>query len=207
MPRLMTITSPAFTSRVSPATVIFTSPSMIAMTCSVCSWLWSGTCFPGSYVTRQSRICSPPIACSVTPSTNCQASTPFQVRNGVAISAICLEEAFAAVRAHRPDRNRVIEDDALAVAPWLLLSVERAQNPFRRRRQLGHPDADGVVDRGHDCRRLRVVRHLADRLRAERPVLGRVLDDQVVDVGQVFECGSEVSAELAATMLRRGVVG
>src|SRR4029077_11202946 len=108
------------------------------------------------------------MAFRLTPSTNCQASTPFHVRNGVAVSAICLEEALAAVRAHRPDRDRVVEDDALAFASWLLVSVERAQDPLRRRRELGHPDADGVVDRGDNRRWLRVVRHLADRLRAER---------------------------------------
>src|SRR2546428_7177273 len=146
----MTITSPAFTSRVVPSTVTVTSPSTIAITCSVCSWLWTGTCFPGSYVTRQSRICSPPMACRRTPSANCQASTPFHVRNGVAVSAICLEEALAAVRAHRPDRKLVVEDDALAFAPRLLLSVECSEDPLRRRRHLGHPYADGVVDRGDD---------------------------------------------------------
>src|SRR5439155_19485512 len=163
-PRLIRTTSPALSSRVSSATAAAASPSMMAMTCSVCSWVWSGTCFPGSYVTRQSRICSPPIACSRTPSTNCQASTPIHVRNGVGVSVIRLEEAPAAVRAHRPDRKLVVEDDALAVATRLLLSVERAQDPLRRCRHLSHPDADGVVDCGHDRRRLRIVRHLADRL-------------------------------------------
>src|SRR2546428_2814137 len=153
----MTITSPALTSRVSPSTVTVTSPSMIAMTCSVCSWLWSGTCFPGSYVTRQSRICSPPIACSRTPSANCQASTPFQVRNGVEASAIGLEEPLAAVRAHRPDRDVLVEDDALSVAPRLLLAVQRAQHPLGRRRHLRHPGSDRVVDRRPDRRRLRAV--------------------------------------------------
>src|SRR5256885_636750 len=135
----MTITSPAFTSFVSPATVILTSPSTIAITCSVSSWLWSGTCLPGSYVTRHSRICSPPIACRRTPSTNCQASTPFQVRNGDEASAIRVEEAFAAVRAHRPDRDRLVEDDALALAPRLPVTVPCTQDAPGRRRHLRHP--------------------------------------------------------------------
>src|SRR5438034_10388002 len=169
----MTITSPALTSRVSPSTVTVTSPSMIAMTCSVCSWLWSGTCFPGSYVTRQSRICSPPIACSRTPSANCHDSTPFHVRNGDGASAIRLEKALAGGRAHRTDGQLLVEDHALAVAARLVLRVERAQDSLGCCRHLGDPDADGVGDRGRDRGRLRIVRHLTERLAAEGAVLGR----------------------------------
>src|SRR4051794_12570122 len=117
------------------------------------------------------------MACSRTPSTNCQGSTPFHVRNGVDASAIGLEEALAAVGAHCPDRNLLVEDDPLTLASRLLLAVERLQDPLGCRRHLRHPGTDGVVDRGGDRGRLRVVRHLADRLRAEGPVLRWVLED------------------------------
>ena len=62
------------------------------------------------------------------------------------------------------------------------------------------------MDRGRDRRRLRVVRHLADRLRAERPVCRRALDDHVVEVRQILRRRGQVGAELAAAMIRSGIV-
>ena len=75
-----------------------------------------------------------------------------------------------------------------------------------RDRQLRDPDADRVVDRGRDRRRLRVVRHLADALRAVRSVGGGVLDHDRVDLRHVLHPGSEVGPERAAAVVDLGVV-
>src|SRR5437868_1999558 len=153
-PRLTTTTSPGPSVCVSSSIVISTSPSRMNMTCSVSSCLCQGTSFPGSYRTRQSSTCSPPIAWIRTPSTNSYESRPFQVRNGPGASVIGGEEPRAAVRRDRPNRDLLVEDDPLAVAPRLGLPLERSQHPLGRRRHLRDPDSDGVVDRGRDRRGL-----------------------------------------------------
>src|SRR5215207_3872316 len=105
---------------VSSSIVISTDPSRMNITCSVSSCACQGTCFPGSYCTRQSRTCSPPIAWRRTPSTNSNDSRPFQVRNGLeTLSGIDAEEAGALVRGERLHRDVLVEDDALALAARL----------------------------------------------------------------------------------------
>src|SRR4051794_2189589 len=178
MPRLTQTTSPGCNSRVSSRMVIVTEPSRMAMSCSVCSWGWRLPCLPGSYCTRQSSTWSPPMACSRTPSTNSNASTPFHVPNPE--SGIDAPERPAAIGAERGDGDLLVVDHPLALAARLAPLLQRAQHALRRGRHLGHPHADGVVDRRRDRRRLRVVGHLADRLGAERPVHGRVLEDHVL---------------------------
>ena len=84
--------------------------------------------------------------------------------------------------------------------------VERAQHLLGRDRQLGDPDPDRVVDGRRDRGRLRVVRHLADPLRAVRTVGGGVLDDDRVDLREVLEPRREIRAELPAAVIDRGVV-
>src|SRR3954453_20796903 len=150
------------------------------ITCSVCSCACHGTCLPGSYRTRQSSTWSPPTAWRWTPSTNSHASRPDQVPNGRG-SGIGAEEVLAAVLGDGLQGQVLVEDYPLPLAPRLPLLLERGEHALRRRGHLGHPHADGVVDRIHDRRRLRVVRHLADRLRAERSVCRRVLEDHVVE--------------------------
>src|SRR3954452_4912769 len=124
MPRLTQTTSPGTSSRVSSPIVMVTEPSTTAMSCSVCSWAWRGTCFPGSYRTRQSRTWSPPTACRCTPSTNSNASTPFQLPNGER-SAMHTPVGLAAVAADGGDGDLLVEDHALAfpsrLPPLLLL--------------------------------------------------------------------------------------
>src|SRR5439155_7356144 len=161
---------------------------------------------PGSYWTRHRRTCSPPTAWIRTPSTNSYDSRPFHVRNGPRASGIGREEPLAAVRGQGLDRDRLVEDDALAVARRLLPRLERPQHALGRRGHLRDPDADRVVDRGGDRRRLRVVRHLADRLGAERAVGRRVLEDDVVELGEVLHRGGEIGAEFPAAVLRRRIV-
>src|SRR5436305_13931254 len=110
-----------------------TSPSRTNITCSVSSCLCHGTCLPGWYCTRQSRTCSPPIACSRTPSTNSHESRPFHVRNGDdAVSGIDVQEAGAAVRRHGLHREVLVEDNPLAVAFRLPLRLQRLEHAFRR---------------------------------------------------------------------------
>src|SRR5207248_1036535 len=194
-PRLTTTTSPARSVVVASSTVISTSPSRMNITCSVSSCLCHGTCLPGAYWTRQSSTCSPPIACRRTPSTNSHESRPVQVRNGreaEACSGIDSEVRGAAVRRDGVDRQVLVEDHALAVAARFALLGEGEEDSVGRGRHLRDPHADRVVDRVRDRRRLGVVRHLADRLRAERPVLGRVLEDHVVQLGQVAQSGTEI---------------
>src|SRR5437763_8619228 len=207
-PRLTTTTSPTRSVVVSSSIVISTSPSRRNITCSVSSCLCHGTCFPGSYRTRQSSTCSPPIACSLTPSTHGHESRPFHVRNGRDSRTSWLDtvEPLAAVGGDGRQRELTVEDHVLSLALRLLLRRERREDPVRCGRHLGDPHADGIVDRVRDRRRLRVVRHLADRLRSERAVLGRVLDDHVVELGQVLQRRPEVGAELAAAVLDRRVV-
>ena len=204
-PRLTTTTSPARSVVVSSSIVISTSPSRMNITCSVSSCLCHGTCLPGAYCTRQRSTCSPPIACRRTPSTNSHESRPFQVRNGRdsgAAQASTPKNPAPPFARERLDREVLVEDDALAVAASARgLLGERGEHAVGRRRHLGHPDADSVVDRVRDRRRLRVVGHLADRLGAERPVDGRVLDDHVVELRQVLQRRAEVGAELAAAVL------
>src|SRR3954463_4303285 len=205
LPRLTTTTSPARSVVVSSSIVISTSPSRTSITCSLSSCACHGTCLPGSYVTRQSSTWSPPIACRRTPSTNSHESRSFQVRKGEA-SGIDVQEAGAAVRGHGLHREVLVEEDPLPVALRLALGLDRGEHTLGVRGHLGHPDTDGVVNRVGNRRRLRVVRHLADRLRTERPVLGRVLDDHVVDLREVLHRGPEIRAELAAAKLGRRVV-
>src|SRR5258708_32009295 len=116
------------------------------ITCSVSSCWCHGTCLPGSYCTRQSSTCSPPIAWRCTPSTNSHESRPLQVRNGLA-SAIDVEETGAVVRRQRSHRNVFVEDHALSVAPRLRPFLNRSEHALGRRGHLRHPHADGVVDR------------------------------------------------------------
>src|SRR3954453_10406467 len=203
MPRLTQTTSPGTSSRVSSPIVMVTEPSTTAMSCSVCSWAWRGTCLPGSYRTRQSRTWSPPTACRRTPSTNSNASTPFQVLNGEP-SGMDAPVGLAAVRAQRLDEDLLVEDDPLAVPAGLAVGLERPEHPLGRGRHLGHPHADGVVDGRGDGRRLGVVGHLADGLGPERPVHRRVLEDHVLELGHVLERWREVGAELLAAVLGRG---
>src|SRR6476469_3916067 len=179
MPRLTQTTSPGRSSRVSSPMVMDTEPSMIAISCSVCSWAWRLTCVPGSYGTRQSRTWSPPIACRRTPSTNSNDGTPFHVPKPEP-SGIDAPEGLPAVGAQRRDRDLLVVDHPLALAARLALGVERPQHALGRGGHLGHPHADRVVDGCRDGRRLGVVGHLADRLGAERPVDRRVLEDDVV---------------------------
>src|SRR6476469_6022033 len=145
MPRLTQTTSPGRSSRVSSPMVMDTEPSMIAISCSVCSWAWRLTCLPGSYCTRQSRTWSPPMACRRTPSTNSKAGTPFQVRKP-ARSGIDAPEGLPAVGAQRRHRDLLVVDDALALAARLAPGVQGAQDALGRRWHLGHPHADRVVD-------------------------------------------------------------
>src|SRR5207244_9257422 len=113
-PRLTTTTSPADSVFVSSSIVISTSPSRMNITCSVSSCACHGTCFPGSYRTRQSSTCSPPIACRRTPSTNSHESRPFQLRNGLDFdSGFDAKETLAAVGRHRSHREVLVEDDPL----------------------------------------------------------------------------------------------
>src|SRR3954451_21656787 len=205
MPLLTQTTSPGTSSRVSSPMVIVTRPSMTAISCSVCSWACRETCLPGSYCTRHSSTWSPPIAWSRTPSTNSNASTPFQVPNPD--SGIDAPEGPAAVGAERGDGDLLVVDYALALATRLALLAQRPQHALGRGRHLGDPHADGVVDRGRDRRWLLVVGHLADRLGAERPVHGRVLEDHVLHLRQVRERGRQVGAELLSAVLGRRVVG
>src|SRR4051794_16167888 len=154
-PRFTTTTSPGPRVVVSSSIVISTSPSRMNITCSVSSCLCHGTCLPGSYRTRQSKTCSPPIACSRTPSTNSHESRPFHVRNGreaAACSGIDTEVCRAPVRGDGLDRDLLVEDDALAVPARLALLGERGEHAIGRRRHLGDPDADRVVDRVRDRR-------------------------------------------------------
>src|SRR5258708_25126982 len=174
------------------------------ITCSVTSWLCHGTRLPGRYSTWHSSTCSPPIACRWTPSTNSQAWRPCHVRNGDDLD-IGGEETGAVVRRERPHRDCVVEDHALAVAPRLALRLDRREHALRRRGHLGHPHAHGVVDRVRDGGRLRVVRHLADRLGAERTVLGRILEDHVVELRQILERRAEIRTELPAAMVDRRI--
>src|SRR6476661_10284911 len=204
-PRLTTTTSPAASVFVSPSIVISTSPSRMNITCSVSSCACHGTCFPGLYWTRQSSTCSPPIACSRTPSTNSNESRPFHVRKGV-VSGIDVQEPGPAVRGDGLHRQILVVDDSLAVASRLALRLDCGENALGRRWHVGDPHADRVEDRVRDRGRLRVVRHLADRLGAERTILGRVLEDDVVELRQILHRGTEVGAELAAAVLRRRVV-
>src|SRR6185312_17524534 len=97
-----------------------------------------GTCFPGSYCTRQSSTCSPPIAWSRTPSTNSQESRPFQVRKGRApvASGLDTEVPFAAVRRDRGERDLLVVDDPLAVAAGLLPRRKRREDAIRGGRHL-----------------------------------------------------------------------
>ena len=83
---------------------------------------------------------------------------------------------------------------------------ERREDAVRGRGHLGHPHADSVVDRVRNRRRLGVVGHLADRLRPEGTVDRRVLDDHVVELGQIVQCRPEIRAELATAVLDRRVV-
>src|SRR3954452_24090017 len=131
LPRLTTTTSPARSVVVSSSIVISTSPSRTSITCSLSSCACHGTCLPGSYCTRQSRTWSPPIACRRTPSVISKASTSFQVRKPDA-SGIDAPERLPAVRADAGDRDLLVEDDALALAPRLALGIEGAQDALRR---------------------------------------------------------------------------
>src|SRR3954452_4360456 len=193
MPRLTHTTSPGPRSRVSSPIVIRTEPSMIAITCSVCSCAWRGTCLPGWYCTRHSSSWSPPMACRCTPSTNSNGSTPFQELKPDP-SGMDAPVGLAAVGRHGLDRELLVEDDPLALAARLLLLLQGVQDALRRDGELRHPDADRVVDRRGDRRRLRVIGHLADRLRPERPVLGRVLEDRRPQLGEVLERRRQVGA-------------
>src|SRR4051812_15512562 len=195
MPRLTQTTSPGPSSRVSSPIIMVTCPSTIAITCSVCSCAWRGTCLPGWYCTRQSSSWSPPMACRCTPSTNSNGSTPFHDPNGDP-SVMDAPERLAAVGAQRADRDGLVVDDALALTARLGAGLERAQDALRRHGHLRHPHADRVVDRGGDRRRLRVVGHLADRLGAERPVRRRVLEDRRLDLREVDERRRQVGPEL-----------
>src|SRR3954451_14686094 len=102
------------------------------------------------------------MACSRTPSTNSYASMPFQVPKPE--SGMDAPERLAAVSADGGDRDVLVVDHALALAARLAPLAQRAQHTLGRGRHLGDPHADGVVDRGRDRGRLRVVGHLADRL-------------------------------------------
>src|SRR5436190_14203185 len=173
MPRLTTAVSPGRSTAVSEPIVISTSPSVMSITCSVCSWECRLTTVPGSYFTRHISTCSPPIESTSTVGKIRNGSVPFQLRNGEAVRALLiheLEPVAVPAAAHSGNRSHgvlLVEDDALALAARLAALVERAQDALGRRGALVDPDADRVVNRGADGRRLRVVRHLADRLRAE----------------------------------------
>src|SRR6185436_14033694 len=99
-----------------------------------------------------------------------------------------------------------VEHHRLARALRRTLGVERAQHLLGRDRQLGYPDPDRVVDGRRDRGRLRVVRHLADPLRAVWAVGGGVLDDDRVDLREVLEPRREIRAELPAAVIDGGVV-
>src|SRR4051794_8914118 len=103
-----------------------TEPSMIAITCSVCSWAWRGTCLPGWYCTRHSRTWSPPNAVMWTPSTNSNGSTPFQLPKPD--SGMHAPVGLAAVGGDRLDRQVLVEDHPLALAARLRLLLERVQD-------------------------------------------------------------------------------
>src|SRR5262249_49544114 len=81
-PGFITQTSPGRSIRVSSPIVTSTSPSTIAITCSVCSCACRATDLPAWYVTRQSSTCSPPIECSATPGNIVCRSRPVQLPNG-----------------------------------------------------------------------------------------------------------------------------
>src|SRR6478609_11635412 len=141
-----------------------------------------------------------------TPGRNSQRSTSFQVPNG--LSGTDGEAEARAFGGDRVDGEVLVEDHPFALlAGAAILPLQSAQYALGRDRKLGHPDADGVVDRRRDRRRLRVVRHLADAFRPVRPGLGGVLDDDRVDLRQSLDPGREVRAELAAAVLSARVVG
>src|SRR6185312_2635568 len=104
----------------------------MTMSCSVSSCLCQGTCLPGSYRTRQSSACSPPIAWSRTPSTNSHESRPFHVRKGLVFvrAGVYTEVPLATGRRHRFHGEMLVEHDSLAVDPRLSLLRERGQYPI-----------------------------------------------------------------------------
>src|SRR6476620_9488256 len=120
----------------------------MTISCSVSSCLCHGTCLPGAYWTRQSRACSPPIACRRTPSTNSHEARPFHVRNGRDSpgSGFDTEESFTAVRRDGLDGDVLVEDDPLSVTARLSLLRQLFEHPVGRGRHLGYPDAHCIED-------------------------------------------------------------
>ena len=180
---------------------------MIAISCSVCSCAWRGTCLPGSYCdpAQQDLVAADGVQAHAVDELERLDAVPgaeaASLRHGRPSSA------SPPLALTRRDRDLLVVDDPLALAARLRSGPpgRAARAPAwpaspspRRRRRRGSPRRSPAAARCWPSRR-------SPWRRTARPMDGFSRID-VLELGEVLERGRQVGAELLAAVLDRRVV-